>query len=88
MLKLLLGDPNARKLKRYQPIVSDINLLEENCSLSDDELRAKTAAFQERLPMPSPRISARFLMRSSRKPLRWCAKPVSGCWACATSMCS
>ena len=29
MLKLLLGDPNARKLKRYQPIVSDINLLEE-----------------------------------------------------------
>ena len=26
MLKLLLGDPNARKLKRYQPIVSDINL--------------------------------------------------------------
>ena len=29
MLKLLLGDPNARKLKRYQPIVSDISLLEE-----------------------------------------------------------
>ena len=26
----LLGDPNARKLKRYQPIVSDINLLEED----------------------------------------------------------
>ena len=50
MLKLLLGDPNARKLKRYQPIVSDINLLEEEVApLSDDELRAKTAAFQERL---------------------------------------
>ena len=50
MLKLLLGDPNARKLKRYQPIVSDINLLEEEIApLSDDELRAKTAAFQERL---------------------------------------
>ena len=30
MLKLLLGDPNARKLKRYQPIVSDIQLLEED----------------------------------------------------------
>jgi preprotein translocase subunit SecA len=29
MLKLLLGDPNARKLKRCQPIVSDISLLEE-----------------------------------------------------------
>ena len=50
MLKLLLGDPNARKLKRYQPIVSDINLLEEEIApLSDDELRGKTAAFQERL---------------------------------------
>jgi preprotein translocase subunit SecA len=30
MLKLLLGDPNTRKLKRYQPIVSDINLLEDS----------------------------------------------------------
>ncbi len=50
MLKLLLGDPNARKLKRYQPIVSDINLLEEEISpLSDDELRSKTIAYQERL---------------------------------------
>ena len=40
MLKLLLGDPNARKLKRYQPIVTDINLLEEEIApLSDDELR-------------------------------------------------
>ena len=50
MLKLLLGDPNARKLKRYQPIVSDINLLEEEIApLSDDQLRGKTLAFQERL---------------------------------------
>ena len=50
MLKLLLGDPNARKLKRYQPIVSDINLLEEEIApLSDEELRGKTSAFQKRL---------------------------------------
>ena len=50
MLKLLLGDPNARKLKRYQPIVSDINLLEEEVApLSDDELRGRTADFQKRL---------------------------------------
>ena len=47
MLKLLLGDSNARKLKRYQPIVSDINLLEEEISpLSDDELRAETSDFK------------------------------------------
>ena len=50
MFKLLLGDPNARKLKRFQPIVSDINLLEEEIApLSDDQLRAKTVSFQNRL---------------------------------------
>ena len=50
MLKLLLGDPNARKLKRYQPIVSDINLLEEEVApLSDDDLRSLTAEFRQKL---------------------------------------
>ena len=50
MLKLLLGDPNARKLKRYQPIVCDINLLEEEISpLSDDEFRAKRSKFKNLL---------------------------------------
>ena len=50
MLKLLLGDPNARKLKRYQPLVSDINLLEEDMApLTDDELRGRTAGFREQL---------------------------------------
>ncbi len=50
MLKLLLGDPNARKLKRYQPIVTDINLLEDEiASLTDDELRSKTSEFRSRL---------------------------------------
>ncbi len=43
MLKLLLGDPNSRKLKRYQPIVEEINFLEEEISqLTDDELRKET----------------------------------------------
>jgi len=43
MLKLLLGDPNTRKLKRYLPIVEDINFLEEEISqLTDDELRKET----------------------------------------------
>ena len=50
MLKLLLGDPNARKLKRFQPLVSDINLLEEEIApLSDDELRRRTVDFRNRL---------------------------------------
>jgi preprotein translocase subunit SecA len=50
MLKLLLGDPNARKLQRYQPLVSDINLLEDEVvALSDDELRALTVEFRQKL---------------------------------------
>ena len=53
MLKLLLGDPNARKLKRYQPIISDINLLEEEITpLSDDELRGLTDDFRQKLDKP------------------------------------
>ncbi len=43
MLKLLLGDPNTRKLKRYQPIVEEINFLEEEISkLTDDDLKKET----------------------------------------------
>ena len=49
MLKLLLGDPNTRKLKRYQPIVEEINLLEEEVTkLSDNELRNETLNLKSR----------------------------------------
>ena len=50
MLKKLLGDPNTRKLKRYQPDIKEVNLLEEEMqALSDEELRGKTDEFRERL---------------------------------------
>ncbi|MGB7085416.1 MAG: DEAD/DEAH box helicase, partial [Phormidesmis sp.] len=50
MFKKLLGDPNARKLKKYQPDIKEINLLEEEIqALSDDELAGKTAEFRQRL---------------------------------------
>ncbi|MGQ4647333.1 preprotein translocase subunit SecA [Lyngbya aestuarii] len=50
MLKNLLGDPNTRKLKRYQPYVADTNVLEEDIQvLSDEQLKGKTAEFQQRL---------------------------------------
>jgi preprotein translocase subunit SecA len=50
MLKALLGDPNARKLKRYKPDVVEINLLEEDIQpLSDEDLAAKTGEFKQRL---------------------------------------
>lgn len=50
MFKKLFGDPNARKLKKLQPLVTEINLLEEDIQkLSDEEMRAKTASFKEML---------------------------------------
>ncbi len=50
MLKLLLGDPNTRKLKRYQPIVEEINFLEEEISqLADDELRKETQHLKSKI---------------------------------------
>ncbi len=50
MFKNLFGDPNARKVKKFQPIVSDINAFEEDIlKLSDDELRGKTAEFRLQL---------------------------------------
>lgn len=50
MLKNLLGDPNARKLKKYQPLVAEINILEEEIkALPDEALTAKTAEFKQKL---------------------------------------
>ncbi|WP_025781460.1 preprotein translocase subunit SecA [Candidatus Synechococcus spongiarum] len=49
MLNLLLGDPNARKLKRYRPLVDEINGLEGDvAALTDQELQGRTHAFRER----------------------------------------
>lgn len=50
MLKKLLGDPNARKLKKFQPLVKEINLIEEDIKdLSDEELKGKTAEFRQQI---------------------------------------
>ena len=50
MFKKLLGDPNTRKLKKFQPWVTDINVLEEDIQkLSDEELKAKTGEFRQTL---------------------------------------
>jgi len=49
LLLKVLGDPNARKIKKIQPTVEYINSLEPEISqLSDQELRAKTAEFKQR----------------------------------------
>ncbi|MEO1403087.1 MAG: DEAD/DEAH box helicase, partial [Cyanobacteria bacterium J06635_1] len=50
MLKQLFGDPNTRKLKRYQPDVKEVGLFEEDVqALSDEALSGKTVEFRERL---------------------------------------
>ena len=50
ILKQILGSKNQRELKRLAPIVRRINELDEQFkSLSDDDLRAKTFAWKQRL---------------------------------------
>ena len=47
ILKKILGSKNQREIKRLQPIVRTINAFDEQYkALSDDELRAKTAAWK------------------------------------------
>ena len=48
MLKTLFGDPNARKLKKFQSLVTEVNFFEEDIQkLSDEELKQKTVVFRE-----------------------------------------
>tara|TARA_Y100001968_G_scaffold300640_1_gene312222 strand:+ start:26542 stop:29379 length:2838 start_codon:yes stop_codon:yes gene_type:complete len=53
MLKNLFGDPNTRKLNRYSPLITDINIFEDELvSLSDEDLKRKTFNFREQLLKP------------------------------------
>jgi preprotein translocase subunit SecA len=50
ILKKIVGTKNERELKRIQPLVDEVNLHEERVTaLSDEDLRAKTGHFKERL---------------------------------------
>ncbi len=50
ILKKILGSKNQREIRRLQPIVRSINAFDEEFkALSDDDLRAKTAAWQAEL---------------------------------------
>ncbi len=49
-LKKIFGSKNERELKRINPLVAEINALEPQLqALSNDQLRAKTQEFKERL---------------------------------------
>src|ERR1700726_2693674 len=66
LLNAVLGDPTKREMKRYQSVIDEINDLEEEIAkLSDEELRAKTQEFRQRLEVTSPDIS---LGQSSQAP--------------------
>jgi len=50
LLLKVLGDPNSRKIKKIQPAVEYINSLEPEISaLGDEQLKAKTDEFKQRL---------------------------------------
>ena len=50
LIKKVFGSKNDRELKRIQPIVDKINILEpEFQKLTDEQLKAKTGEFRERL---------------------------------------
>src|SRR6059036_3056044 len=50
LLAKVVGTQNDRELKRLRPIVAEVNALEPTVqALSDDQLRAKTAEFKQRV---------------------------------------
>ncbi len=50
LIKKIVGSKNERELKRIRPLVYRINQMEAKVSpLSDDQLRAKTSEFKERI---------------------------------------
>ena len=50
LVEAVIGSRSERALKKLQPLVEQINALEEDISkLSDGALRLKTAEFKERL---------------------------------------
>ena len=50
ILKTIVGSKNQRELRRIQPVIRQINEIEQTLSeLSDEELRAKTSAWKQEL---------------------------------------
>ncbi|MCC6457441.1 MAG: preprotein translocase subunit SecA [Caldilineaceae bacterium] len=50
LLNAIVGDPSVKVVKRYQPVVEEINELEKRFeAMSDDELHSLTAGFKERI---------------------------------------
>ncbi len=55
LLTKVLGDPNAREIKRMQPLIDQVAGFEESVkALDDDGLKKKTEEFRERLKTGEP----------------------------------
>ncbi|MBW2168903.1 MAG: preprotein translocase subunit SecA [Deltaproteobacteria bacterium] len=55
VIKGIFGSSNERELRRMAPLVEEINLLEPDFkALSDDQLKAKTGEFRDRLSKGEP----------------------------------
>jgi len=55
LIKKIVGSKNERELRRIQPLIDQINVMEPKVSpLNDDQLRAKTSEFKERIGQGEP----------------------------------
>ena len=60
IIKKLFGDKNERAIRKYWPIVEEINVhAQQFRNLSDDELRAKTDIFRQQIRETVAAIEAR-----------------------------
>ena len=60
LLKKILGDKSDKDRKAYQPIIDKVNEIYQTLhSISDDELRAKTTDFQERIKSATAELENR-----------------------------
>ena len=82
--RMVFGSANDRRVKRYRPLVAEINALEpEIAALSDAELRAKTDTFRQQIA-----DGDRPRRPSCRRLSRPCARPPSARSASGISTCS
>ena len=68
LLKKIVGSKNQREVKRLWPVVEQINAIEiEYQKLSDDQLRAKTAEFKQRIEVARQARGVATLYAEARK---------------------
>ena len=83
LIKKIVGSKNERELRRIQPLVDKINQTEPKVSpLSDDQLRAKTSEFKNRIERGES------IEEILPQPLLWSVKQRNGPWVKGITMSS